>query len=596
MAIIAHVDHGKTTLVDGFLEISKLVDEGYQTAFLDSNPLERERGITILAKNVAVNYKGTKINLIDTPGHADFGGEVERVLKMADGVMLLVDAAEGPMPQTKFVLAKALSLKLKPIVVLNKIDRPDARPETVVQMIYDLFIDLGADDNQIEFPVYYASGRDRLCGDSPDKLEKGLEPLLDAMIDAVPGPEVEPDSPLQLMITNFQFDEFVGRIGIGRIVAGTAHNRMPIVVHKMLTGEEIKGTIKRLEVFDGLGRREVESVQAGDIVAIVGIDRVDIGDTVCDPENVVPLPAITIDEPTVNMEFSVNSSPFAGREGKFVTSRQISDRLAKAAEADVALRVGKGDSAEVFRVSGRGVLHLGILIENMRREGYEFAVSSPQVIIREIDGVKSEPVETVVVDLPSEMSGKAIELLGNARGELTTMENIGTRTTLQFRIPSRGLMGMRTRILTATQGEAIFTHRFDAYEPHKGDMPGRPRGAIIATEGGQATAYALTNLSDRGTFFVKPTDPVYEGMVIGEHCRDDDIIANISREKALTNVRSSTKEATTTLKAPRQMSLEEALEWIANDELLEVTPVQFRIRKRALKPHERKRAKAGVAV
>jgi GTP-binding protein len=590
IAIIAHVDHGKTTLVDGFLEASKVLTGEHQEAFLDSNPLERERGITILAKNVSIRHNGIKINLIDTPGHADFGGEVERVLKMADGCLLLVDAAEGPMPQTKFVLSKALSLRLSPIVILNKIDRPDARPEDVVQFIYDLFIDLGADDKQIAFPVLYASGRNRISGPSPDKLVNTLTPILDQMIKSVPGPEVQPDRPLQVMITNFQFDEYVGRIGIGRIVAGTAKSKMQVAVVKMADGAVKKGVIKRLDVFEGLGRIEVQEAAAGDIVAIIGIEGVDIGDTITDPDFPVPLPAIEVDEPTVNMEFAVNDSPFGGREGEYVTSRQIRDRLHKAKEADVALRVAPGDSTDSFRVSGRGILHLGILIENMRREGYEFAVSSPEVIFKVIDGRKCEPVESVAVDLPAELTGKAIELLGNARGELLSVENHGKRAILRFMVPSRGLIGMRSRMLMATQGEAVFTHRFERYEPYKGDMPARLRGAIINTEGGQITTFALTNLSDRGTFFVRPGDPVYAGMVVGENNREDDIVVNAVKEKALNNIRSANKEATVTLKAPREMSLEEALEWLGSEELLEVTPKDFRIRRRDLKAKMRRRA------
>ncbi len=590
IAIIAHVDHGKTTLVDGFLEASKVLEGDYQEAFLDSNPLERERGITILAKNVSLRHRGIKINLIDTPGHADFGGEVERVLKMADGVLLLVDAAEGPMPQTTFVLSKALSLKLIPVVIVNKIDRPDARPDDVVQLIYDLFIDLGADDRQINFPVLYASGRSRISGNSPDKLEQSLVPLMNAMIDAVPGPEVEPERPLQVMITNFSFDEYVGRIGIGRIVAGTATNKMQVAIVKMSNGSVHKGMIKRLEVFEGLGRIEVQSAEAGEIIAMVGLENVDIGDTVTHPDYPVPLPAITVDEPTVTMEFGVNDSPFAGKEGTYVTSRQLKDRLWKAAEADVALRCEPGDSPERFRISGRGVLHLGILIENMRREGYEFAVSSPQVIFKTIDGRRCEPVESVAVDLPTDMTGRVIELLGSVRGELEAMEQHGKRSILRFVVPSRGLIGMRSRVLMATQGEAVFTHRYERHEPYKGEMAGRPRGAIIATDSGNATAYALQNLSDRGIFFVRPGTPVYKGMVVGEQNREGDLVANIVREKALTNIRSSNKEATVTLKAPRDMSLEEALEWLAQDELLEVTPVAFRIRKRDMSARVKRRA------
>lgn len=589
IAIIAHVDHGKTTLVDGLLEATDLLESGHQDAFLDSNPLERERGITILAKNVSTHYKGTKINIIDTPGHADFGGEVERVLMMADGVLLLVDAAEGPMPQTTFVLSKALKLGLRPVVIVNKIDRPDARPEWVLSAVYDLFIDLGADDSLLEFPVVYASGKNRKAGPAPDQLENNLIPVLEAMIHNVPGPEVEPDKPLQVMITNFMFDNFVGRIGIGRIVAGTVADRAPVALIKRGSGGIKKAQVKELRVFEGLSQQRCESAQAGEIVAMVGLEGVDIGDTVADIENPRALPPIVIDEPTVTMVFMVNDSPLAGQEGDYVTSRQVADRLKKAAEADVALRLKPGASPEQHHVAGRGVLHLGILIENMRREGFEFAVGAPEVIVKEIDGVNCEPVEEAVVDLPSDLQGKAIELLSSSGGELVNVENHGVRSTLKFRIPSRGLMGMRTRLLSASRGEAIFTHRFDAYEAVRGDVARRSRGAIISTDTGQVTEYALQGLEDRGVFFVEPGERCYEGQVVGENNREDDIIANVTKMKALTNIRSANKEATVTLKAARDLSMEAALEWLAQDELLEVTPQNIRIRKRWLKGHERKR-------
>lgn len=595
IAVVAHVDHGKTTLVDGFLEAANFFGHKseHEDAFLDSNPLERERGITILAKNVSFRWRDTKVNLIDTPGHADFAGEVERVLSMADGCFLLVDAAEGPMPQTKFVLRKALAHHLKPLVVVNKIDRPDARALEVLDEVFQLFIDLGADDEQLDFPVIYASGRDRVASLDPSKRGENLIPLMDAMIDKIPGPEVQPDKPFQVQITNFLYDQFVGRVGIGRIMRGTLRARDQVAVVKR-EGDVRKAQAKQVQVFDGLKRIDVEEVSAGDIVAIVGLDDIDIGDTVADIEHPAALPPVPIDEPTITMEFRVNDSPFAGKEGEFVTSRQIRDRLERAAEADVALHVSTGDAADNFKVKGRGTLHLGILVENMRREGYEFAIGAPEVILHDVDGHKEEPWEDAVVDVPQVHAGKVIELLGSRQGQMTHMENHGDRTVIHFEVPSRGLIGMRTRILTATQGEAIFSHRFLEYRRMAGDIPRRIRGAIINMESGQVTSYALDNLHDRGDFFVKPTDGVYVGQVVGEHCREEDIIANVCRTKHLTNIRSSTKEAFTKLKTTRDMSLEEAMEWIEPDELVEVTPKAYRIRKRLLDENARKRAKKAV--
>ncbi|MCA8910773.1 MAG: translational GTPase TypA [Planctomycetes bacterium] len=595
IAVVAHVDHGKTTLVDGFLEAANFFGhKDHQEAFLDQNPLERERGITILAKNVSFNWHGVKVNLIDTPGHADFAGEVERVLSMADGCFLLVDAAEGPMPQTKFVLRKALAHHLKPLVVVNKIDRPDARPLEVLDEVFQLFIDLGADDEQLDFPVLYASGKDKVA--SLDATERGenLVPLMDAMIEKIPGPEVEPDKPFQVQITNFLFDQFVGRVGIGRIMRGTLHARDQVAVVKR-EGDVKKAQAKQVQVFEGLKRIDVEEVSAGDIVAIVGLDDIDIGDTVADAEHPAALPPVPIDEPTITMEFRVNDSPFAGREGEYVTSRQIRDRLERAAEADVALHVSTGDAADNFRVRGRGTLHLGILVENMRREGYEFAIGAPEVILHDVDGHKEEPWEDAVVDVPQQHAGKVIELLGSRQGQMTHMENHGSRTVVHFEVPSRGLIGMRTRILTATQGEAIFSHRFVEYRRMAGEIPQRSRGALINMENGQVTSYALDGLNDRGDFFTEVGDPAYVGQVVGEHCRDGDINVNAVRTKQLNNIRSSTKESFTKLKSRREMSLEEAMEWIEPDELVEVTPKAYRIRKRMLDENARKRAKKAAA-
>jgi len=595
IAVVAHVDHGKTTLVDGFLEAANFFGHKseHAEAFMDSNPLERERGITILAKNVSFVWKGVKVNLIDTPGHADFAGEVERVLSMADGCFLLVDAAEGPMPQTKFVLRKALAHHLKPLVVVNKIDRPDARPLEVLDEVFQLFIDLGADDAQLDFPVIYASGRDRVASLDPSTRGENLVPLMDAMIDKIPGPEVQPDKPFQVQITNFLFDQFVGRVGIGRIMRGTLTAREQVAVVKR-EGTVHKAQAKQVQVFDGLKRVDVEQVSAGDIVAIVGLEDIDIGDTVAHIEHPEALPPVPIDEPTITMEFRVNDSPFAGKEGEFVTSRQVRDRLERAAEADVALRVNTGDAADSFKVMGRGTLHLGILVENMRREGYEFAIGAPEVIVHEVDGHKEEPWEDAVIDVPQAHAGKVIELLGSRAGQLTHMENHGERTVIHFEVPSRGLIGMRTRILTATQGEAIFSHRFREYKRMAGDIPRRARGSIINMENGQVTSYALDNLNDRGDFFVGPTDPVYAGQVVGENCREGDIVANVCRTKHLTNIRSSTKESFTRLKTRRDLSLEEAMEWIEPDELVEVTPRAYRIRKRELDENARKRAKKAI--
>ncbi len=597
VAVIAHVDHGKTTLVDGFLEAANFFGRktDHAEAFMDMNPLERERGITILAKNVSFVWRGVKINLIDTPGHADFAGEVERVLSMAEGCFLLVDAAEGPLPQTKFVLRKALQRGLKPLVVINKIDRPDARPVEVLDSVFQLFIDLHATDAQLDFPVIYASGRQRISTVDLAVPGTDLRPLLDAMIDMLPGPEVEPEKPFQVQITNILYDQFVGRVGIGRIMRGTLRTRQPVVSIKR-DGSLKTAQAKQVQVFDGLKRVDVNEVAAGDIVAIVGLDNVEIGDTIADVEHPEALPPVPIDEPTIGMQFNVNDSPMAGLEGQYPTSRQIRERLQLAAEADVALRVAIPEgSADNFQVMGRGTLHLGILIENMRREGYEFSVGAPEVLYHEVDGKTLEPWEEAVADVPDHLAGRVIELLGARCAQMTHMETHKGRTVIHFDVPSRGLIGMRTKVLTATQGEAVFTHRFVEYREVAGYIPRRTRGAMCATAGGAVTQYALLNLFDRGEFFVEPGDEIYDGQVIGEHCKEGDIAVNASKMKELTNVRSSNKEATVRIKAKRDMSLEDAMEWIEPDELVEVTPKNFRIRKRELNETVRKRTRKATA-
>ena len=612
VAIIAHVDHGKTTLVDQLLrqsgmfragELDKLAG-GQHDLIMDSNPLERERGITILSKNCAVNYHTAdgddiRINIIDTPGHADFGGEVERVLRMADGCLLLVDAFEGPMPQTKFVLTKALELGLRPVVVVNKCDRPDARADEVVNEVFDLLVYLGADDLALDFPVVYASARagwatSDLQPSKPQasKPPSDLRPIFDAIVDHVPPPVAEPDKPLQMLITTLDYNDYVGRIGIGRVFAGHVEAGQTVALLKR-DGSRTNARVGRLIKFQGLGREETDRVEAGDLCGVVGVEGVDIGDTVADPENPVALPTVKVDEPTMSILVRINDSPFGGQDGKFVTSRQIKDRLHKELEHNVALRVVQGRTADEFVVSGRGLLHLGILLENMRREGFEVSVGRPQVILREIDGVTCEPVETLVIDTPNDTVGRVMELVGGRKAEMTKMEPRGTDVThLVFDIPSRALIGLRSRIMTASAGEAIMNHRFDRYEPVPpgGFESHRSQGVMIATEGGQVTAHAVEGLHERGFLFVKPTDKVYTGQVVGEHNRDNDIPVNICRLKQLTNIRSSTKEATVTLKAPRTLSLEEALEYIDDDEYVELTPKAVRLRKKILDEGARRRA------
>jgi len=597
VAIIAHVDHGKTTLVDMMLrqsglfrteELDRLMG-GQHGLILDSNDLERERGITILAKNIAIKLSGTKINIIDTPGHADFGGEVERVLKMADGALLLVDAAEGPLPQTRFVLRKAFECKLRPIVVINKIDRPDARPTDVLNEVFDLFVELDADDETLDFPIIYASGRNGIAKKELTDQSADFRPLFETILKHVPAPDVEMDAPLQMLVTNLDHSDYVGRIAVGRVFSGKIRKgqRVAVLGHG---GKRTDETIKQLFEFDRLGRAETQEVEAGDICAVVGLENVEIGDTIADPENAVALPPIRVDEPTLTMLFRLNDSPFSGQEGTYVTSRQLRDRLYKELERNVALRVvpveGKPDE---FNVSGRGLLHLGILLENMRREGYELSVGKPRVILREVDGQKLEPIEYLVIDVPSNSVGAVMEVVGNRKAECVKMETRGEMSHLEFTIPARGLIGMRTRLMTATSGLAIMHHTFYDYQPNRGSVPSRTNGVMISTETGMATTYAIENLQERGVLFVAPGEQVYEGQVVGEHCRDNDLPVNICREKKLTNVRAATSEKTIPLKAPRRLTLELALEYIEDDELVEVTPSSVRLRKVYLKEAERKK-------
>ncbi|MGK9367332.1 translational GTPase TypA [Melioribacter sp. Ez-97] len=596
IAIIAHVDHGKTTLVDQILKQCNIFRQNQvvRERFLDSNDLERERGITILAKHISIPYKDYKINIIDTPGHADFGGEVERVLKMADGVLLLVDSFEGPMPQTRFVLEKALSLNLAPIVVINKIDRPDNRPGEVLNEVYDLFIDLGADETQLEFPVFYASGREGWAVSDLSHKKKDITPLLESIIKDIPPPPMNAGS-TQIQITTLDYNDYIGRIGIGRVFRGSLEKSQDLSIIKR-DGKVHPVSIKQIFVFDGLNRLEVDSVDCGDICAIVGVEDIDIGDTIADSNEPEPLPLITIDEPTISMTFTVNNSPFYGKEGKFVTSRQLRDRLYKELEHNVALKVEETASPDSFKVSGRGILHLSILVENMRREGFELQIREPKVIYKEINGKKAEPIEILVVDVPAEYSGKVIELVGQRRGELVKMENKGSVQNLIFHIPSRGLMGLRTKLLTVTSGEGIMHHRFYQYEYFKGSIARNRNGAIISMEDGPVTAYALDSLKDRGRFFVEPGEVVYRGQVIGEHNKENDIEVNIQRGKKLTNMRASGSDKAIKIPPPVKFTLEEALEYINEDEMVEVTPKSIRLRKLYLDPHERKRYNLNKAV
>lgn len=590
VAIIAHVDHGKTTLVDQMLRQCGQFRPAQVSGdrILDSNDLEKERGITIVSKNIAVRYHDVKINLIDTPGHADFGGEVERVLKMADGCLLLVDAFEGPMPQTRFVLRKAFESGLRPVVVINKIDRPDARPDAVLDEVLDLFIELGADDEALEFPTVYASATlgyaSRDAGTRPDD----IFPLFDAILDHVPAPKDDPDAPLQMLITTLDYNDYVGRIGIGRVFAGTLRAGEDVMVlHR--DGTRRKERIAELYAFDGLGRCRVDAVPAGDLCAVVGLETVDIGNTIADLENPKPLPILRVDEPTLHMTFRVNDSPFAGRSGRFLTSRHIRDRLEREMQSNVSLRVAPGHTPEEFFVSGRGMLHLSVLIETMRREGFELAVGKPKVIYRELDGRKTEPIEQCVIDVPAAHIGPVMELMGSRRGICTNMETRGEGSMIEFTIPSRGLIGLRNRMLTATNGTAIIHHNFYEYEFFRGEIPGRANGVMLASEPGQVTGYAINNLADRGDFFVGPGAEVYQGLIVGEHCRDNDLEINITRAKKMTNVRAASSDRTVVLKPPREMTLEMALEFIEDDELVEITPEAVRMRKRHRTEVERRR-------
>ena len=591
IAIIAHVDHGKTTLVDKMLLAGNLFRENQQTddLMLDNNELERERGITILSKNVSINYKGTKINIIDTPGHSDFGGEVERVLNMADGCLLLVDAFEGPMPQTRFVLQKALQIGLKPIVVVNKVDKPNCRPEEVYEMVFDLMFSLNATEDQLDFPVVYGSAKNGWMSADYNKPTDNITYLLDKIVEVIPAPKVIEGTP-QMLITSLDYSSYTGRIAVGRVHRGVlAEGQNISISHR--DGKIEKTKIKELHVFDGMSRKKVAEVQSGDICAIIGLERFEIGDTICDFENPEPLPPIAIDEPTMSMLFTINDSPFFGREGKFVTSRHINDRLQKELEKNLALRVRQfEDSTDKWIVSGRGVLHLSVLIETMRREGYELQVGQPQVIYKEINGEKCEPIEEMTINVPEEFASKMIDMVTRRKGEMTSMETQGDRVNIEFDVPSRGIIGLRTNVLTASQGEAIMAHRFKEYQPYKGDIARRVAGSMIALENGTAFAYSIDKLQDRGKFFIDPGDEVYAGEVVGEHVHDNDLVVNVAKAKQLTNTRASGSDDKARIVPRTVLSLEEALEYIKEDELVEVTPKSMRMRKTILDHNERKKA------
>ena len=591
IAIIAHVDHGKTTLVDKMLLEGNLFRENQQTGelMLDNNELERERGITILSKNVSINYKGTKINIIDTPGHSDFGGEVERVLNMADGCLLLVDAFEGPMPQTRFVLRKALEIGLKPIVVVNKVDKLNCRPEEVYEMVFDLMFELNATEEQLDFPVIYGSAKNGWMGPDYTTPTSDIKYLLDQILEHIPAPEQLEGTP-QMLITSLDYSIYTGRIAVGRVHRGTIREGMNITIaHR--DGSMEKTKIKELHTFTGMGQARIAEVSSGDICAIIGLEHFEIGDTICDFENPEPLPPISIDEPTMSMLFTINDSPFFGKEGKFCTSRHIGDRLQRELEKNLALRVEQPEGYnDRWIVSGRGVLHLSVLIETMRREGYELQVGQPQVIFKEIDGVKCEPIEELTINVPEEFSSKMIDMVTRRKGEMTSMESQGTRVNIEFNIPSRGIIGLRTNVLTASQGEAIMAHRFKQYEPYKGDIQRRTNGSMIALEGGTAFAYAINNLQDRGSFFIDPQEQVYAGQVVGEHVHENDLVVNVCKAKQLTNMRASGSDEKVRIIPPIVFSLEEALEYIKEDEYVEVTPKSMRLRKIILDHLERKRA------
>ena len=591
IAIIAHVDHGKTTLVDKIMHHCELFRTNQNTGdlILDNNDLERERGITILSKNISVMYKDTKINIIDTPGHADFGGEVERVLNMADGVLLLVDAFEGPMPQTRFVLQKAIDLKLKPIVVVNKVDKENCTPEEVHESVFDLMFELGAEEWQLDFPTVYGSAKNNWMSEDWRNQTENVEPLLDMVLKHVPDPKVEEGTP-QLLITSLDFSAYTGRIAIGRLQRGTLTANMPVSLVNR-EGTITKARIKELNLFDGLGRQEVEEVKAGDICAIIGLENFEIGDTVADALEPEALPTIAIDEPTMSMLFTINDSPFFGKDGKFVTSRHIKDRLEKELERNLAMRLENTDSADKFIVFGRGVLHLSVLIETMRREGYELQIGQPQVIIKEIDGQKHEPIEELTIDLPESVSGKAIEMVTLRKGEMLSMTPKGERMVCEFLMPSRGIIGLRNQLLTATAGEAIMNHRFKEFQPFRGVIPGRNNGSLISMEKGNAIPYSLDKLQERGKFFVAPNEEIYTGQVIGENSRADDMVVNVTKTKKLSNVRSSGADDKARIIPAIKFSLEEALEYIQKDEYVEVTPKSLRLRKIYLTENDRKRFK-----
>lgn len=590
IAIIAHVDHGKTTLVDKMLLAGNLFRSNQQTGelMLDNNDLERERGITILSKNVSINYRDTKINIIDTPGHSDFGGEVERVLNMADGCLLLVDAFEGPMPQTRFVLQKALQIGLKPIVVVNKVDKPNCRPEEVYEMVFDLMFELGATEEQLGFPVVYGSAKNNWMGEDYNHPTEDIHYLLDKILEYIPAPTRLEGTP-QLLITSLDYSNYTGRIAIGRVHRGTVREGMNITIaHRDGTFEKTK--IKEVQTFEGMGRAKVAAVDSGDICAVIGLENFEIGDTICDFENPEPLPTIAIDEPTMSMLFAINDSPFFGKEGKFCTSRHINERLEKELQKDLALRVEQGTDTDKWIVSGRGVLHLSVLVETMRREGYEIQVGQPQVIFREVDGVREEPIEELMINVPEEFASKMIDMVTRRKGEMTSMHNMGERVDIEFNIPSRGIIGLRTNVLTASQGEAIMAHRFKEYQPYKGDISRRSNGSMIALEGGTAFAYAIDHLQDRGKFFISPQDEVYAGQIVGEHIHENDLVINVTKAKQLTNMRASGADDKARIIPPTVFSLEEALEYIREDEYVEVTPKSMRMRKIILDHNARKRA------
>ena len=595
IAIIAHVDHGKTTLVDKILQTTKVFRDNQAAGelIMDSNELERERGITIFSKNAAVFYKGVKINVIDTPGHSDFGGEVERVLKMADGVLLLVDAFEGPMPQTRFVLQKALQLDLKPIVVINKVDKSNCRPEEVHEAVFELFFNLDATEEQLNFPTLYGSSKLGWFNTSLTPSEN-INPLLDTILEKVPQPETA-EGTLQLQITSLDYSNFLGRIAIGKIARGIIRENQQVSLCRA-DGTIVRSKVKELYVFEGLGKKKVSEVLAGDICAVVGIEGFNIGDTIADAENPEPLPVIAVDEPTMNMQFSINTSPFFGRDGKFVTSRHLRDRLMKELEKNLALKVVETANSDSFQVYGRGILHLSVLIETMRREGYELQVGQPQVIVREINGQKCEPYELLVVDTPADYSGKVIDLVTQRKGEMHVMENKGEMQHLEFDIPSRGLIGLRSQMLTSTAGEAVMSHRFNEYKPWKGIIPGRNNGVLLAKNSGTATAYSIDKLQDRGIFFIDPGEEVYNGQIIGEHIKPGDLVVNITEGKKLTNMRASGSDDAAHIAPKVQMTLEECMEYIQPDECIEITPKVIRMRKILLNEDDRKRYQKSLKV